>query len=177
MKTNPDLYSQYRGLVVVRDESRREIATLYIPSHAAPINIAPVLKRLMSGHFYFPTEYGANGDIVSDGAVWANTLDFAAWLTAYLKFGGSRRTRLSNRTSFQTRRSVELLPTGTRVDGVDYIYTLRPQASKTKPGVHVHLSVTAQRGVEQSVIFDHNLHALVPAEVQGRGYTFIELGR
>ncbi len=178
MKTNQNLYEQYRGLVIVRDENYREIATLYIPSHASPIAVGPVLKRLMSGHFYFPTEYGANGDIVSDGAVWSNTMDFAAWLTAYLKFGGTRRQKLSNRTSYQTRRSVELLPTGTRVDGLDYIYTLRPQASRTKPGVHVHLSVTARRmtGAE-SVIFDHNLHAFVPAEVQGRGYSFIELGR
>lgn len=177
MKTNQDLYSQYRGLVVVRDESRREIATLYIPSFAAPICVGPILKRLVSGHFYFPTEYGANGDIVTDGAVWANTLDFAAWITAYLKFGGTRRSRLANRTNYQGRRSVELLPTGTRVDGVDYVYTLRPQASMTKPGVHVHLSVTAVRNGMEKSIFDHNLHAFVPAEVQGRGYTFIELGR
>jgi hypothetical protein len=177
VRINQNIYAQYRGLVVVRDENYREIATLLVPKFGAPLQMGATLKRLVSGHFYFPTEFGANDEPTPVGAVWANTMDFAAWLTGYLKFYGSRRRRLGDRTGYNNEGSVELLPTGMRPDAIDYVYVLRPQASRTKPGVHLHLTIVAKRGYNERNIFDTNLHALEPAAVQTRGYEFIELGR
>lgn len=177
MKTNPNLYAQYRGLIIVRDENAREIATIHVPNYAAPVAVGATLKRLVNGHFYFPPSWTESNEATTDGAVWSNTQDFAAWLVGYLKFAGTRRQRLNNRTKFFNPASIELLPTGTRPDGIDYFYVLRPQVSRTKAGVHINLTVVAKRGYAEENIFDANLHAFDPIKVQGRGYTFIELGR
>jgi len=177
VRVNPNLYAQYKGLIIVRDENAREIATIYVPNFAAPVNMGATLKRLVNGHFYFPPSWTDGNASAVDGAIWTNTQDFAAWLTGYLKFFGSRRQKVSNRTRFFNEASIELLPTGTRPEGVDYIYVLRPQVSRTKSGVHVHMTVLAYRGYLEANIFDANLHAFDPVKVQSRGYEFIELGR
>lgn len=65
-----------------------------------------------------------------------------------------------------------LLPTGSRPE-VDYIYVLRPQASTSRDGWHVELTVYALReDGGQRDIFSGNLHRLNPDSVQGRGVTY-----
>jgi hypothetical protein len=181
VKNTTDSYRFEKGLIVVQDESGREIATLLLPTDATPITVGERLKKI-GGHFYFEPTFGRvtaelkRGQI--DNVVWMGASDFAAWLTGYLKFFGSRRQRVADRTAYFNDSSVQLLPTGTRPNNIVYTYVLRPKASRTKPGVHVTMEVFAQRqdGRVKSV-FDGNLHAFVPMKVQGRGYDWLELGR
>lgn len=174
-------YVNQKGLIIVQDESGREIATLLVPNYATPVTIGERLKKI-GGHFYFRPESGWPPAKVKRGQVndviWMGASDFAAWLTGYLKFFGSRRTKVSFRTNYFNEASIELLPTGERPHNVVYTYILRPKASRTKPGVHVNMTVLAQRyDGRVKDVFDGNLHSFVPTYVQGRGYTFLELGQ
>lgn len=175
MKQHSTLDSE-RGLVVVADESGHEIATISVPCFATPVSLGARLKKI-GGHFYFPPMWSETNTKKIDGAIWASSMDFAAWLTGYLKFGGTRRARLANRTRFFFPSSIELLPTGTRPRGVVYTYVLRPMPSRTKSGVHVHLAVFAMREGRDQLIFEGNLHKFDALVVNQRGYEYLELGR
>lgn len=177
MRNYNDEYLGERGLIVVQDESGREVATLLAPQNATPASLGPKLKRI-GGHFYYPPSWAESNEARVDGAVWSSTQDFAAWLTGYLKFFGTRRARVQDRTNFKLPSSIELLPTGARPANILYTYVLGPKVSRTKPGIHVNLIVLAHRyDGRVNEIFNGNLHKFMPIEVQGRGYSFIELGR
>lgn len=176
------LYDRESGLVIVRDESMVEVATLLVPNYATPVSLGARLKKI-GGHFYYVPERGAMGEPQKvESVIWNSTTDFAAWLTGYLKFFGTRRRPVALRTGFVNVGSIELLPTGSRPDGITFYYTMRPQASRTKDGVHVNLSVMVDRHRsigygQRRMIFDGNLHKFIPVEVQGNAHSFLEIGR
>jgi hypothetical protein len=157
------------ALVLVADENGSEIATLYVPRNGEPRSMGRLLKRI-HGHFFYPP-VGCD-----DQPVWLNTCDFAAWLTGYLKFYGTRRQPVANRTFYTQSSGPLLLPTGARRTS-RYIYVLRPQASVSRDGWHVELTVYAVRDDgTQKDIFAGNLHKFDPSWVNGRGYSFLTLG-
>lgn len=161
--------SEERALVIVADDSGRETATLLLPRLGNPSVVCKSLKRI-HGHFFYPP-IGCD-----DQPTWLSTTDFAAWLTGYLKFFGSRRKPVSERTCYSEACGPMLLPTGARPEH-SYCYVLRPQASISRDGWHVTLTVYAVReDGTQKDIFSGNLHKLNPMTVQGRGYTFLALG-